>query len=301
VVAAAATFEPGDGPGRPLALSSGRRLATPVAVRAPAASGFAALIDRDHLSAGVVLLSLTLAMFWGAAHALSPGHGKAIVAAYLVGAGGTRRDALVLGVTVTTTHTIGVFALGLITLSLSEFILPEDLYPWLNLASAVLVVAVGVAVLQWRVREWRSRADVRPDAGHGHGHDHGHAHDHGHGHAHGHAHDHGHGHDHGTLSRRGLLGVGISGGLIPCPTALVVLLGAISLQRVGYGLALIGAFSVGLAATMTAIGLLAVSARRVFARVDLDRGLLRVVPTLSAIAILALGVAMVVRAVPALA
>jgi ABC-type nickel/cobalt efflux system permease component RcnA len=172
--------------------------------------------------------------------------------------------------TVTVTHTIGVFALGLVTLSLSELIVPDRLYPWLNLVSALLIVAVGVSVLRWRVREWR-----RPV-----GHDHQH-----------------HEHDH-ALSGRRLLGIGVSGGIVPCPTALVVLLAAISLHRVGYGLVLIFAFSLGLAAAMTAIGILAVSAKSVFRRVGRDGGLVRLVPAFSALVVLGLGLAMTVRALP---
>ena len=109
-------------------------------------------------------LSLCIAFFWGAAHALSPGHGKSIVAAYLVGSRGTPRHALLLGVTVTVTHTIGVFALGLVTLSLSQFIVPEQLYPWLNLVSALLIVGVGLSVLRWRIREWRRAPAARRTA-----------------------------------------------------------------------------------------------------------------------------------------
>jgi nickel/cobalt transporter (NicO) family protein len=256
----------------PPGLTRGRALQAPDRI---ADGGFASLIARDHLGAGFVLLSLVIAMFWGAAHAFSPGHGKSIVAAYLVGSRGTPRHALFLGLTVTVTHTIGVFALGLVTLSLSEFIVPDQLYPWLNLVSALLIVGVGVSVLRWRVREWRKRETP---------------HDH-------HHHGHGHGHDH-ALSPRRLLGIGISGGIVPCPTALVVLLAAISLHRVGYGLVLILAFSLGLAAAMTAIGILAVSARRVFRRVDFDGGLIRLLPAVSALVVLGLGLAMTVRALP---
>jgi ABC-type nickel/cobalt efflux system permease component RcnA len=252
-----------------------------VSVRAVADGGFAGLIGRDRLPVGAVLVSLLVATFWGAAHALSPGHGKSIIAAYLVGTRGTRRDAVVLGLTVTLTHTIGVFALGLITLSLSQFVVPEDLYPWLNLASALLVVGVGLGVVGWRLREWR-----------GHHHHHGHHHDHGHHHHHGHTHD----ARAAPTGARGLLGVGISGGLIPCPTALVVLLAAISLHRIGYGLVLILAFSAGLAATMTAIGFLAVTAKHAFERVNFEAGLIRLLPAVSALAILGLGVAMTARA-----
>jgi ABC-type nickel/cobalt efflux system permease component RcnA len=184
---------------------------------------------------------------------------------------------------VTVTHTIGVFALGLVTLSLSEFVVPDHLYPWLNLVSALLIVAVGVSVLRWRVREWRRRAPAHDDH-----HPRGHGHDH---------HHHHHEHDH-ALSPRRLLGVGVSGGIVPCPTALVVLLAAISLHRVGYGLVLIVAFSLGLAGAITAVGMLAVTAKRVFSRVDLDGGLVRLLPALSALAVLGLGLAMTLRALP---
>lgn len=231
-----------------------------------------------------MLVSLALALFWGAAHALSPGHGKAIVAGYLVGTRGTARHALLLGLIVTVTHTIGVFTLGLITLALSEFVVPEQLYPWLNLVAALLVLAVGVGVLRSRLRVWlHARAHAR-EAHHDHHHHHGHDHR----------------HPEPGAGLRGLVGVGISGGIVPCPTALVVLLAAISLHRVGYGLVLIVAFSVGLAASVTGIGLLAVGARRAFARMSFEGPLLRALPAASAVVVLALGLAMTVRALPPL-
>jgi nickel/cobalt transporter (NicO) family protein len=285
VTRASGTVQPTPGPDVVPQLRHGTALQAPDRV---ADHGFASLISKERLSVGFVLLSLCVAFFWGAAHALSPGHGKSIVAAYLVGARGTPRHAVLLGVTVTTTHTIGVFALGLVTLSLSEFLVPDQLYPWLNLASALLVVTVGVSVLRWRVREWRRGTHHHHDHHH-HAHDHDQPHDHGH--------DDGHAHD-PALSLRGLLGVGISGGIIPCPTALVVLLAAISLHRVGYGLVLILAFSLGLASAMSGIGLVAVTAKRVFNRVDFDRGAVRLLPAASALVVLALGVAMTVRALP---
>jgi nickel/cobalt transporter (NicO) family protein len=257
---------------RPPALSSGPLLRAPDRV---ADSGFAALVD-DRLSPGVVALALLLALFWGAAHALSPGHGKAIVAGYLVGTRGTARHAALLGLTVTVTHTIGVFALGFVTLALSQFVVPEQLYPWLNLVSALLVVSVGLAVLRARFAHARA---------HRHGHDHHHHHEH--------HHDHGYG---GGL--RGLLATGISGGILPCPTALVVLLAAISLHRVGYGLLLIVAFSLGLAAAITGIGLVAVGARSFFSRRSFEGRLVRVLPTISALVVLGLGIAMTLRAIP---
>ena len=196
----------------------------------------------------MLLLSFLIAAFWGAAHALTPGHGKAMVAAYLVGTKGTPRDAFLLGGTVTVAHTAGVFALGFVTLGLSTFIVPEQLYPWLTLVSGLLVVLVGASVLRQRLRS--------PGSGHQH-----HHHEHGHDHDHHHGHDHHHHHhdDDAALSSKGILGVGVAAGLLPCPSALVVLLSAIALHRVGLGLALIVAFSLGLAATITSIGLVAVS------------------------------------------
>jgi ABC-type nickel/cobalt efflux system permease component RcnA len=228
--------------------------------------GFEHLVSAD-LSPGFVLLSLVLALFWGAAHALSPGHGKAIVAGYLVGSRGTPRHAVLLGAIVTVTHTIGVFALGLVTLALSEFFLPEQLYPWLNLVAALMVVGVGVGILRARVR---------------------------------HARAHGNGHHHHHDETRGLVGVGISAGIVPCPTALVVLLAAISLHRVGYGLILILAFSLGLAASVTGIGLLAVSAKRFFSRLSFEGSVVRALPAVSALVVIGLGVVMTARALPQL-
>jgi ABC-type nickel/cobalt efflux system permease component RcnA len=178
-----------------------------------------------------------------------------------------------LGATVTVTHTAGVFALGLVTLLLSQFIVPETLYPWLTLASGVLVVAVGASVLVNRIRR------------RGHGHDH--SHDHAHGHRHHHA-----------VDRRGIIGVGLAAGLLPCPSALVVLLSAIALHRVGFGLALIVAFSLGLAATITTIGLVAVLAKRAFGRMSLNGPLIRLLPAASALVILHVGVVHTVKAIP---
>jgi nickel/cobalt transporter (NicO) family protein len=260
VTTASATFVPGKSPGAPPDFTGS-------AAPGHAGGSFESLIQRGELSVGVVLVSLLIASFWGAAHALSPGHGKAMVAAYLVGSRGTPRHALLLGLTVTVTHTAGVFALGLVTLGLSEVIVPEQLYPWLNLVSALLVVCVGVSVLRARLRR---------------------------------RHTHHHHHDHRERSIRDLIAVGISGGLLPCPTALVVLLAAISLHRVGYGLVLILAFSLGLAGAMTGVGLAAVSARRFLRNQTFDGRIVRGLPAVSAALILALGLAMTARSIPPL-
>jgi nickel/cobalt transporter (NicO) family protein len=266
VSSARVEYEPGEGPGTAPSLATGR------AAQA-STGGFESLIARDDLGLGVILVSLLVAMFWGAAHALTPGHGKAIVAGYLVGTRGRPRHAVLLGLIVTVTHTAGVFALGLVTLLLSRFIVPERLYPWLTVASGLLVVGVGAAVLIGRARHARA-----------------HARDHHHHHHH-HRHDHGYG-------RGRLLGIGVAAGLLPCPSALVVLLSAIALHRVGFGLALIVAFSLGLAATITAIGLLAVLARQAFGRLSLDGRLMRALPAASAVVILGVGVGITVNALP---
>jgi nickel/cobalt transporter (NicO) family protein len=258
---------PTRGPDVRPALSSGKTLEAPDRV---ADAGFSSLIGRHHLSALVILASLAAAFFWGMAHALSPGHGKTIVAAYLVGQRGTPWHAAALGAIVTATHTIGVFALGLVTLALSAFIVPEQLYPWLNLVSGVLVVAIGATVFRSRFRHR--------------------------GHTHRHTHD--HHHEHEAPSRRSLVAVGVTGGLLPCPSALVVLLAAISLHRVAFGMLLIVAFSAGLALSITGIGLVAVFAKQVFKRGSFEGRLVRLLPAASALVILAAGLAMTVRALP---
>jgi len=226
--------------------------------------GFAGLFEDAAAGEGVLLLLLLAAFGWGALHALSPGHGKAMVAAYLVGTRGTARHAVALGATVTVTHTIGVFVLGVVTLALSQYVLPEDLYPWLTLVSGLLVVTIGASVLRSRLRRAR----------------------------------HAHHHHHGELSWRGLLGMGTAAGLIPCPSALVVLLAAISQHEVGLGLLLISAFSLGLAATLTGLGLAVVSARRLIpSRLAAGR-LATALPAASALLIVGVGFVLTAKAVP---
>jgi ABC-type nickel/cobalt efflux system permease component RcnA len=194
-----------------------------------------------------------------------------MVAAYLIGARGTARDAVVLGATVTVTHTIGVFALGLVTLALSQYVLPEQLYPWLTLISGLMVVSVGAGVLRSRLRQ----------RGHHHGHEHAHSHAHAR-----------------ELTDRGLLSMGAAAGLLPCPSALVVLLAAISQHEVALGMLLIVAFSLGLAGTLTTLGLAVVHARRfVPPRIAAGR-LAALMPALSAVLVVALGLVLAARAVP---
>jgi nickel/cobalt exporter len=249
-----------------------------IAPRTPGASatttdrsgdGFTGVFDDAAAGEGVLLLLLLAAFGWGAVHALSPGHGKAMVAAYLVGTRGTPRHALALGATVTVTHTAGVFALGLVTLLLSQYILPEDLFPWLNLVSGLLVVGIGASVL-------RSRLKPRT------------------------AHAHHHHHHHHELGWKGIVAAGAAAGLIPCPSALVVLLAAVSQHQIALGLLLIVAFSLGLAGTLTGLGLLVVSAKRVTARIDASGRVIAVLPAASALVICGVGFLLTLQALHSL-
>jgi nickel/cobalt exporter len=245
-----------------------------------ATNRLASLISVDRLSLTAIAIAVLAAFFWGAAHALTPGHGKAVVAAYLIGARGTVRHAGLLGLTVTLTHTAGVFALGAVTLFLSRYVLPEALYPWLNVVSGLLVVAIGSSLLYRRLR---NAPGDRPE--HSHPHDHGHSHG-----------DHAHSHrlpgeDGSEVTPRGLLALGVSGGMVPCPAALVLLLSTISLGRVGFGMALVVAFSAGLAIVLTGIGILMLYARRVFERFSFQTRAARFLPLASAAAISLAGLA----------
>ncbi len=201
---------------------------------------------------------------------------------------GAPRHAVALGAIVTVTHTIGVFALGLVTLLLSQWVLPEDLYPWLNLAAGLLIVAVGLSVLASRLRWAREHSGRAPSPDAGHQHEHGDDH-----------HEHQHDLD---PTWRGLAGMGISAGIIPCPSALVVLLAAISQKDVGLGLILITAFSLGLAATITVLGLLIVQGKRAASaagsRLRVTPRVIAALPALSTLLILALGIVLTAKAVP---
>ncbi|MGZ4201498.1 MAG: nickel/cobalt transporter [Thermoleophilaceae bacterium] len=240
--------------------------------------GFAGVFERAAAGKGVLAFFLLAAFAWGAIHALSPGHGKAMVAAYLVGTRGTARHAVALGATVTITHTIGVFTLGVVTLLLSQFILPEQLYPWLNLVSGLMVLVIGAAVLRSRLRPITDhRSPITEDHHHEHGHHH---------------------HHHRELSWKGLIAMGASAGLIPCPSALVVLLGAIAQHQIALGLLMIVVFSLGLAATLTGLGLAVVYAGRLTERVNFSSRLATALPAVSALVIVGAGFVLTIQAMP---
>ena len=265
------------------------------------------IITARQLSPGLLLLSLVIAVGLGALHALEPGHGKTLVAAYLVGSRGTARQALWLGLTVTASHTIGVFALGAVALFASHYVVPEQLYPWLELTSGVLIVGMGMTLLQ---RMWCHEHGAIVD---GHTQAHGeHHHHHYHGHTLHHHHTHGYGqhtHDDQDQLQQGrapeephevsygtLLTLGVTGGMIPCPGALVVLLSAVALQRIAWGMLLIVAFSIGLAAVLVATGLLLVSARGLMQRWSGGGPGLTYLPLLSPGVMIPLGLLLMVQA-----
>jgi ABC-type nickel/cobalt efflux system permease component RcnA len=353
---------------------------------------FAELITVKELTLPVALLGLLIAMFLGGVHAMSPGHGKTVVGAYLVGSRGTPKHAAFLGLTVTITHTLGVFALGLVTLFASQYVVPEKLFPIISLLSGLIVFVLGLSLFVKRLRvalgyaaaDHHHEHDHHHDQEHPHSHDHDHHHSHSHGHGHSHeahththdelhsqaqhkhfhepqfafahtheshthiqdeapvqdhsavhTHDHNHdpehSHDHknmvspsnaglrtsesslqtfvhshdggkphshlppgmdgSPITWKSLLALGISGGLLPCPSALVVLLSAISLHRTGYGLLLVIAFSLGLAATLTGVGLMFLYAGKLLKRPGNtnNNSLVKILPVLSAFVIACAG------------
>ena len=261
-------------------------------------NSFTELMATKQLDVGMVLIAFAVAVGLGAFHALEPGHGKTLVAAYLVGSRGTMKHAFLLGLIVTATHTAGVYLLGAVTLYASQYIVPERLYPWLGVVSGVLIAGLGAVLLvrRYRGKDGLSNHHHHHHADHSHGLDHHHHHRH-----HDHSHDHGHTHNHHDPNRqvslRELLTLGISGGIVPCPAALVVLLSAVSMQRIGFGLLLIVAFSVGLAAVLITIGLLMVYARQSMSRFETNSPLTtRWLPLTSSAFILVFGVALTAQA-----
>jgi len=245
-----------------------------------------------------MLAGLGVAFLLGAVHALSPGHGKTLVAAYLVGSRGTMRHAVLLGAVVTFTHTISVFALGLGTMFLSRYVMPEKIIPVLGTISGAAMVVLGVhlAWKRWRTLQ-HARAHEQGKAHHHHHHDHDHHHHHHHDHDH---HDHHHGpggHTHmpeGDVTMGSLIALGASGGLVPCESAMVLLLSSISLGHIAAGLVLLVAFSLGLAVVLMAIGMVVIYAKHWLpdAEKSSKHPVLRLVPVVSAAVIAVLGLLM---------
>jgi ABC-type nickel/cobalt efflux system permease component RcnA len=240
---------------------------------------FTELIATKNITFGLALFAALIAAGLGALHALEPGHGKTIVAAYLVGSRGTARHALLLGMIVTISHTAGVYLLGAVTLYAQKYILPDRIYPFLAVLSGMLIAGMGCFLFLQRYvgtefahkhsYEFSSDDQAasqtvqrRP----------------------------------GNVSVRQLLVLGTTGGIIPCPAALVVLLSATALHRTVFGLYLIVAFSVGLAAVLITMGLAVVFAGNVLSRWRLEGPLLqRWLPMASAAVIVLIGIGIAAR------
>jgi nickel/cobalt exporter len=240
---------------------------------------------QGDLSLWVLLSAGLIAAGLGALHALEPGHGKTIVAAYLVGSRGTAAHAGLLGLVVTASHMAGVYLLGIATLYASRYIVPDQLYPWLGVISGLSVAAIGIVVF---LRHWTGESGD-------------------HSHASGEEHSHWFSSRTKTatsseastkrerpLSLRELCILGITGGIVPCPAALVVLLSAFSLHRIGFGLFLITAFSAGLAFVLVMAGLVVVYAKRaISSRFRLENRMVRNLPLVSSAFMIAMGIGLV--------
>jgi ABC-type nickel/cobalt efflux system permease component RcnA len=268
------------------------------------------MLQQKKLPAGVILIGILVAFGLGSLHAMSPGHGKTIVAAYLVGSRGTLKHAGLLGFVVTFTHTFTVFLLGLGMLFFEQYVVPEKIMPVLGAISGLSIVSVGLMLLYRR-----AKGLMGLDHGHSHAHPHGgefHTHDHDHDHEpvrptrsriaelRGTELEHTHGgttHSHvieGEITPGSLIALGISGGMVPCPSALILMLSAIALGHPGVGLVLLVGFSTGLALVLMAFGMAAIYAKNLLPKSEgaMRSPLFRMIPVFSAVAVIVLGLAM---------
>ena len=259
----------------------------------------------------VMILYLLFAIIIGAFHSLSPGHGKALIGAYIIGTKGTVGDAITLGIVTAASHTISVLILGVILLIAFNSVVPDNIASYLNVISGIIIVIIGTYLLRRRVREMQNSTHSHEHHTHSHhdhdhsqhAYEHSHSHDdHEHQHEHTH-HDHAHGPDHQHITMEAIqknslltnVMMGISGGMVPCPTALVVLFLAISLKKLALGLILIVFFSFGLAATLTTLGILFSKGSKLIDRYDNNRIVARL-PVISAGIIVVLGAVIFIRA-----
>jgi nickel/cobalt transporter (NicO) family protein len=268
------------------------------------------LVRNPELSFLFYIAALFIALALGALHALTPGHGKTVVAAYLVGSRGTSFHAIVLGAVVTLTHTGSVFLLGIFTLAASQYILPTTIIPFLEILSGLLILGLGFYLLWQRIQVWRKSSapaavlggevkrnfSLSPTSNkkisrdikiqktnptlHHHGDGKLHSHD-----------------VPETITWRSLIALGISGGLVPCPDAIAILLVAVAINRIFLGLTLILSFSLGLAIVLIVIGLLMVNSRRIFDRIGFLDRFATSLPVVSAVIVLFLGAALTWAAV----
>ena len=274
-------------------------------------------LRTPNISPMLFLAAFAISLILGALHALSPGHGKTIVAAYLVGSQGNAYHAIALGILVTLTHTGSVFLLGLATLSLSKYIMPEQLFPALELISGLLIVILGIFLLLPRIKtflaekkrenepaiakniekgEKSTRLTINEEIR-----------------------EPGPEHNHdpsqfgyvpipkgasevvenplSEISWKSLIALGISGGLVPCPDAIAILLIAVTINKIAFGLGLIISFSLGLAIVLILIGIVMVQSKQIFARLQWFSKVSFIVPVISALVVLVLGLSLSVSAV----
>jgi ABC-type nickel/cobalt efflux system permease component RcnA/Tol biopolymer transport system component len=268
------------------------------------------LVRTKQFSVPFYIFALAVALALGALHALTPGHGKTVVAAYLVGSRGTMRHAVALGTVVTLTHTGSVFLLGIVTLVASRYFLPTNIIPLLEIISGLMILGLGGYLFRQRFQQWRAAqikkssrtyslqpisstpsvrstkfkaASISP--AHDHLHEHSHVHHHGDGRLHSHEVPE-------AITWRSLIALGVSGGLVPCPDAIAILLVAIAINRIALGLTLIVSFSLGLAVVLIVIGFLMVGGRRWFDRIGVLERFAPVLPMVSALVVLGLGAAL---------
>ncbi|MEM9004931.1 MAG: sulfite exporter TauE/SafE family protein [Cyanobacteria bacterium P01_F01_bin.86] len=240
-----------------------------------AANRLTTLLD-GQLTPTAIAAGIAIAYAFGAVHALAPGHGKTLVGAYLVGSRGTPQAALWLGLTTTVTHTLSVFILGVTTLLASHYIDLDQIYPVLGAVSGLAICLVGLRLLTMRLRD-----------GHHH-----HSHHHHHGHHH---------HDQPREDWSSILAIGISGGLVPCPSALVLLLSAIALHQIAYGLILIGGFSLGLASVLTILGLATVYGQKWLESFPIGNGVIQRLSAVSALVTIGIGLGLTTMALTTMA
>lgn len=220
-------------------------------------------ITERILNSQLTITGLILAFLFGAFHALTPGHGKTLVTAYLVGSNSTPLNALVLSIVTTLTHTLSIFLLGLVVLFASNYLLPEQLYFVLSFLSGVTICTIGF---------WQLESYFNPQ-GEKH-----------------------HRHTEENVASQSTIALGIASGLVPCSEALILLLGAIALHRVFYGLMLVISFSLGLALVLTIVGLIVIYYRHWFDRFPKLNVIQTYLPLVSAIGISLIGLILTTEA-----
>ncbi len=260
------------------------------------------ILRGKELGTSLLLWAFAISFVLGGLHALTPGHGKTLVAAYLVGQHGTKKDALLLATVTTLTHTSSIYILGLISLFATQYFLPEKIIPALEVVSALSIFGLGVWLLS---RRWEELKQSK--APHEHDDQHEHEHDHNHDHTHDHPHSHGAGkgqHVHALYELKGskiglksLISLGFSGGIVPCADALAIMIIAIGINKTVLGMILIFFFSLGLAAVLVSLGLVMVTSRKLFDRYAPSTKVAKYFPVMSALIIICIGAVLVLKAV----